>query len=91
MLFTFTMMRVASVALALVVIFSIAYVLITPDPSDDVDGFLRPNQLGKALVSVSLLQSQLLVIVPFPLSMPQSSPQRLTATALLDLVCVCRW
>jgi hypothetical protein len=85
------MMRVARVALALVAIFSIAYVLITPDPSDDVDGVLRSNQLGKALVSVSLLQSQLLVIVPLPLSMPQSSPQRLTASALLDFVCVCRW
>lgn len=76
--------------LVAVVIFAIAYVLITPDLTDDVDGVLRPNHQAKAqrLVILSLPQLQVLVIVVFFLSM--SSAQRLTTSELLDLVCVCR-
>jgi hypothetical protein len=39
----FAMMRGARVALVVVAIFSIAYVLISPDPTDDVTGVLRPD------------------------------------------------
>ena len=86
------MMRGARVVIALVAIFSIAYVLISPDLTDDVDGVLRSNHSAKAqrLASLSVTQPQILVIVGFLLSKPPSSPQRLTASELLDLVCVCR-
>jgi hypothetical protein len=89
---TSAMMRGARVALAVVAIFSIAYVLITPDLTDDVDGVLRPNHTAKAqtIVSLPLPQSPILVIVPSLLSMPRSATQRLTTSQLLDLVCVCR-
>jgi hypothetical protein len=93
MLSVFAMMRGARIVLAVVVIFSIAYVLITPDLTDDVDGILRPNHQAKAqrLVSLSLSQLQVLVIVAFLLSIPSTrSAQRLTTSELLDLVCVCR-
>jgi hypothetical protein len=78
--------------LAVVAIFSIAFVLITPDPTDDVDGVLRPNHTAKAqrIVSLALPQSSIFVVVPFLLSMPRSATQRLTTSELLDLVCVCR-
>ena len=92
MLSVFAMMRGARVALAVVVIFSIAYVLITPDPTDDVEGFLRPNDWAKAqrIVSLPLPRSPVLVIVPFLSSIPPSAIQRLTTSELLDLVCICR-
>ena len=87
------MMRGARIVLAVIVIFSIAYVLITPDPTDDVDGILRPNHQAKVqrLVSLPLLQLRVLVFVAFFLSMPSTkSAQRLNTSELLDLVCVCR-
>jgi hypothetical protein len=87
------MIRGARIVLVAVVIFSIAYVLITPDLTDDVDGVLRPNNQAKAqrLVSLSLPQLQVLVIVAFLLSMSsRRSAPRLTTSQLLDLVCVCR-
>ena len=86
------MMRGARVALVVVVIFSIAYVLISPDLTDDVNGVLRPNHPAKAqrLVGLSLPQSPILVIVTFLLSMPPGSTQRLITLELLDLVCVYR-
>jgi len=89
---SFAMMRGARVALVVVVIFSIAYVLISPDLTDDVNGVLRPNHPAKAqrLVSLSLPQSPILVIVTFLLSMPPGSTQRLITLELLDLVCVYR-
>jgi hypothetical protein len=91
-LLTFAMKRGARVALAVVAIFSIAYVLITPDLTDDVEGVLRPNHTAKAqtVVSLPLPQSPILVIVPSLLSAPRSATQRLTTSQLLDLVCVCR-
>ena len=77
----------------MIVIFAIAYVLITPDPTDDVEGILRQNHQAKVqkLVSLSLPQLQVFVIVVFLLSMSSTrSAQRLTSSELLDLVCVCR-
>jgi hypothetical protein len=86
------MIRGARVALAVVAIFSIAFVLITPDPTDDVAGVLRPNHTAKAqtIVSLALPQSAILVIVPFLLPIRRTATQRLTTSELLDLVCVCR-
>jgi hypothetical protein len=88
----FAMIRGARVALVVVAIFSIALVLITPDPTDDVDGVLRPNHTAKAqtIVSLALPQSAILVIVPFLLPIRPSVTQGLTTSELLDLVCVCR-
>jgi hypothetical protein len=88
----FAMMRGARVALVVVAIFSIAYVLITPTPTDDVDGVLRLNHSAKAqgIVRLPLPLSPVLVIAPSLLSTPRSSTQRLTTSELLDLVCVCR-
>jgi hypothetical protein len=64
------MMRGARIALVVVVILSIAYVLITPDPTDDVDGVLRPHHTAKAqiVVSLPLAQSPILVVAPFHLN-----------------------
>ena len=92
MLSGFAMTRGVRVALALVAVFSIAYVLISPDPTDDVNGVLRPNHSPNAqrIVSLPLSQSPILAVVPFLLSMRPIAAQRLTTAELLDLVCVCR-
>jgi hypothetical protein len=88
----FAMMRGARVVLVVVAIFSIAYVLISPDPTDDVNGALRPNHSAKAqrIVILPLPQSPIIAVVPFLLSIRPSATQRLTTSELLDLVCVCR-
>lgn len=92
MLSVFAMMRGVRVALVVVAIFSIAYVLISPDPTDDVNGVLTPNHSGKPqrIVSLPLPQFPILAVVPFLLSIRLSATQRLTTAGLLDLVCVCR-
>jgi len=86
------MIRSVRVALVLVVIFSIAYVLISPDPNDDVDAALRPDHPLKAqgMVTLSHSQSQILIFVMFRFFAPPTCTQRLAALELLDLVCVCR-
>ena len=93
MLSPLAMMRGARDALVVVAIFSIAFVLITPDPTDDVAGVLRLNHTAKAqtIVSLALPRSPILVVVPMLLSMSPSATQRLTTSELRDLVCVCRW
>jgi hypothetical protein len=89
---TFTKMRSARIVLAVIAILSIAYVLITPDLTDDVDAVLRLNHSAKAqrIVSLPLPLSPIFVIVPLLLSMPRSIIQRSTTSELLELVCVCR-
>jgi hypothetical protein len=89
---TYAMMRGARIALVVVVILSIAYVLITPDPTDDVDGILQQHHSAKAqrVVSLPLEESPILVVAPFYLPMRPSGAQRLITSDLLDLVCVCR-
>ncbi len=86
------MMRGVRVVIALVAIFSIAYVLISPDLTDDVDGVLRSNHPVKAqrLVAVSFQHSPIPVIVLFRLFTPPTCTRRLASSELLDLVCVCR-
>ena len=56
------MPRPAQVAFILLAIFAITYVLVTPDPTDDVSGVLRVNHIGKV--------QELAVYVP-PLLAPQ--------------------
>jgi len=92
MLLVSAMMRVARIVLVVVAVLSIAYVLISPDPTDDVDGVLRPHHSAKAqrIVSLPLAQSPILVVAPFRLPMRPSGAQRLITSELLDLVCVCR-
>ena len=92
MLSVSTMMRVASVVLVVVAVLSIAYVLISPDPTDDVDGVLRPHHSAKAqrIVSLPLPQSPILAVAPVLLPMRPMGAQRLITSELLDLVCVCR-
>ena len=92
MLSTFTKMRSVRIVLAVIAILSIAYVLITPDLTDDVDAVLRLNHSAKAqrIVSLPLPLSPIFVIVPLLLSMPRSIIQRSTTSELLELVCVCR-
>jgi len=86
------MMRGARIVLAVVAIFSIAYVLITPDLTDDVDSVLRPSHTAKAqrIVSLPLLESAILVVVPFLLPIRPNVTQGLGVSELLDLVCICR-
>jgi hypothetical protein len=88
----FAMMRGVRVALVLVAIFSLAYVLISPDPTDEVNGVLRPNHSAKAqrIVSLSLPQPPILAVVPFLLLIRPSATQHFAMAELLDLVCVCR-
>lgn len=92
MLLVFAIMRVVIVALVAVAIFSIVYVLISPDPTDDINAILRPNHTAKAqrIVSLPFPQSPILAVVPFLLSIRTSATQCLTTTELLDLVCVYR-
>ena len=87
-----SMMRFATVALAVVAIFSIAYVLISPDPTDDVAGVLRSNHpaMEQRLFAVSLLQSWILVIVLLHFLTSPTSARHLAALELLDLISVSR-
>jgi len=86
------MMRGVRIALVVVAIVSIAYVLITPDPTDDVDGILRLHHSAKAqrIANLPLAQSPIFVVASFPLPIRPSGAQRLATSELLDLVCVCR-
>ena len=82
------MLRPLRIGLALLAIFAIAFVLITPDPDDDVPGILKPSHLGKSLrLAVSSIDppavQSAMVLLPTPLS----STQQLSASELLDLVC----
>ena len=86
------MMRCLRVALALAVIFSIAYVLITPDPTDDVCGVLRTNHpdIAHKMLAVSLWQSQNPVVVLLRLLVLPGRTRHLASFELLDVISVCR-
>jgi hypothetical protein len=86
------MMQWAKVALALLVAFTIAYILITPDPTDDVDGVLRPSHptFAQRMLAVSLWEFQAPVAVLFrSFPLPDRS-RRLATFELLDVISVCR-
>ena len=86
------MARTMRVVLVLLVALSIAYVLITPDQTDDIDGILGTAHPIKAqkLISASLSHSQSLTIVVLRLFTAHTFDQCLTMRELLDLGCVCR-
>lgn len=80
------MVRLAKVGLAIVIIVSVASILVTPDPSDDVDGVIaRHNIVNAVVVPVSVSQSHSLPPVTFrfaPIAMHR------TPHNVLDLACV---
>jgi hypothetical protein len=81
------MLRLAKLGLAIVIVVSLASILITPDPSDDVDGVLQRHHLVKVAVApISARQRESPAQVSGELSLlvfPRSTPSN-----LLDLVCV---
>jgi hypothetical protein len=84
--------RSARVALALLLIFTIAYILITPDPTDDVDGVLGPNhpELSQRTLAASLWEFHSQMPVQFrSFTLPDRS-RHLAEFELLDIISVCR-
>jgi len=82
----FQMFGAVRVALALLCIFSIAYVLITPDATDDVTAVSQRSHFGKAQkLAACLVQPLAPQIALFRLPTPSSSSQRLTTLELVDL------
>lgn len=75
------------IILAVVIVVSVASILITPDPSDDVSGVLQQKHLVKAtVVPLSVLQAR---FPPhFPVRFAPVVSQRLVQSSLLHLVCV---
>ena len=86
------MMRMLQIVVILVVVLSVAYVLITPDPSDDVEGILVSNHplTAHTLIGVSVPHIQMLTIVVAPLSRVPTFIKCVTTSELLDLTCVYR-
>jgi hypothetical protein len=86
------MMRWTRVALALLVAFTIAYILITPDPTDDVDGILQQNHLASAhrMLAVSFWEFQTSASVLPHLFTFTDRSKHLATFELLDVISVCR-
>ena len=86
------MMRGARVAPALVVILTIANILITPDPTDGVDGTVRPNHpaFAQRMLAVSLWEFQTPITVLFHSFTFPGRGRHLAAFELLDIISVCR-
>ena len=87
-----TVSRVAGrrfwVFLALLVVIAVATIVITPDPTDDVDGILRSHH---PLRSPSLGESVGVWLVLFSLAaLDASSPSIPTTPNLLRLICTSR-
>ena len=77
-----------SVFLALFVVIAVATIVITPDPTDDVDGILRSHH---ALKSPILGPSVGVSLVLYSLAdLAASSPLSPTTPNLLRLICTCR-
>ncbi len=75
------------IILAVVIVVSVASILITPDPSDDVRGVLQQKHMVKAtVVPFSVLQSRFLP--HFSVRFAPVVWQRLVQSSLLHLVCV---
>ena len=73
---------------ALLVVIAVATILITPDPTDDVDGILRTHH---ALKSTSLGASIGVSLALFSLGALAASYPPIPATPnLLRLICTCR-
>jgi len=75
------------IILAVVIVVSVASILITPDPSDDVSGVLQQKHLVKAtVVPLSALRSR--VLPHFTVSFAPVVSRPLVQSTLLHLVCV---
>jgi hypothetical protein len=79
--------RLVIMCIAMLIMVSVAAVLITPDPNDDVDGTLQQRQIVKALYLISMSFS--------PFSFPQtpihlhlSTPSRSLPSNPIALCCV---
>jgi hypothetical protein len=85
-------LRWVRVALALMVAFTIAYILITPDPTDDVYGVLSPNHpaLAQKVLAVSLWEFQAPVTVLLHSFTFTDRSQHLAMFELLDVISVSR-
>jgi hypothetical protein len=81
-----------TVALLIVAVFSVSYVLVSPDCGDDVDGFVQSNRLIRAQPSVasSLSQYQTPVIVLFRFGTLPRFIQPAAMAEILDLGCARR-
>ena len=86
------MMRVLQIVVVLMVVFSVAYVLITPDPTDDVEGILVSNHplTAHTLIGVSVPHFQMPTIVLARWSTVPTFTRCLITSELLDLTCVYR-
>jgi hypothetical protein len=81
------MLRLAKVGLAIVIVVSVASILITPDPSDDVNGVLQQRHAVKAaVVAVSILPSS--AAPRFSIRHASVGAQRINRPNVLDLACV---
>ncbi|PYT87592.1 MAG: hypothetical protein DMG41_14765 [Acidobacteria bacterium] len=89
------MFRRVLVGLMLLFAFTIMFVLVTPDPTDDVTAVVRPSILHKAYprteplqkLSVPLVEPSSSQAVIFPLLATKSLPSRLNPSKLVDLLC----
>src|SRR3981189_2052061 len=82
----------ARVGLALLVGYTNAYILITPNTRDDVDGILQQNHPTSAdrMLAVSLWEFQTPVSVLLHLFTFTDRGQHLATFELLDVISVCR-
>ena len=88
MLITATnMLSLAKIGLAIVIILAVARILITPDPTDDVNGVLQQRHLVKATV-VLLFAVQSQPTPPSTVGLPRLRFQPPIQNNRLDLTCV---
>jgi len=84
---TAKMYRLAKIGLAIFIVVSVASILITPDPSDDVNGVLQQRHVVKVpparIPPAQSSISHVLVVKTQPLS-----ARTIVGPNLLDLVCV---
>lgn len=73
------------VAVALLIVVSVATILVTPDPTDDVMGVMHQHQVPTVSL-VSLIHGVSLPATPSLVS--DAAPEELHSPDLLDLVCV---
>ncbi|MBI3478494.1 MAG: hypothetical protein HY010_22430 [Acidobacteria bacterium] len=81
------MMRLAKVGLAIVIVVSVASILITPDPSDDVNGVLQQRHAVKA-ASITVSVVPLHIVPRISVRLAPESLRPMVRSNLLDLVCV---
>lgn len=73
---------------ALLLIVTVATILITPDPTDDVNGLVHPQKIIGALSLISTPGLSLTLLLAARLQV--TSSQHATSADLLRLICICR-